>query len=97
MVVISGLTRAQFGREWSNECSLHGLMKARERGVRGGRLKTYTDVEIAAAMKKTKGNYEKAEEIIRAKKITMIRRRKKMLGKLKLGIAGQLAGNFMSR
>jgi len=80
------VTVAQFEREWSNERSLHGLIKARERGVRGGRLKTYTDIEIAAAMKKTKGNYEKAGEIIGAKKITMIRRWKKMPGKLKLGV-----------
>jgi DNA invertase Pin-like site-specific DNA recombinase len=82
---LSLVTVAQFEREWSNERSLHGLIKARARGVRGGRLKTYTDVEIAAAMKKTKGNYEKAGKLIGAKKITMIRRWKKMPGKLKLG------------
>lgn len=77
------LTVAQFEREWSNERSLHGLIKARERGVRGGRLRTYTDQEIAKAMKKTKGNYEKAATLIGAKKITMIRRWRTMPAELR--------------
>jgi DNA invertase Pin-like site-specific DNA recombinase len=44
------LTVAQFEREWSNERSLHGLMKARERGTKGGRRATYTDDQIISAM-----------------------------------------------
>jgi DNA invertase Pin-like site-specific DNA recombinase len=81
------MTVAQFEREWSNERAMHGLLKARERGTKGGRRQTYTDVEIANAMRRTKGHYEKAGKLIGAKKITMIRRWQKMPGKLKMGIA----------
>jgi DNA invertase Pin-like site-specific DNA recombinase len=72
------MTVAQFEREWSNERSMHGLLKARERGVKGGRLKTYTDKQIKDAMAKAKNNYERAAKLIGAKKITMIRRWKKL-------------------
>jgi DNA invertase Pin-like site-specific DNA recombinase len=72
------MTVAQFEREWSNERSMHGLMKARERGTLGGRHKTYTDEQITDAMAKAKNNYEKAAKLIGARKITMIRRWKKL-------------------
>jgi DNA invertase Pin-like site-specific DNA recombinase len=48
------VTVAQFEREWSTERSMHGLMKARERGTMGGRRKTYTDKQIVDAMAKAK-------------------------------------------
>jgi DNA invertase Pin-like site-specific DNA recombinase len=72
------VTVAQFEREWSNERSMHGLLKARERGVSGGRSKTYTDKQIIDAMAKAKNNYERAAKVIGARKITMIRRWKKL-------------------
>jgi DNA invertase Pin-like site-specific DNA recombinase len=82
------LTVAQFEREWSNERSLHGLQKARERGTLGGRRITYTDKQIIDAMMKAKGNYERAAKYCKepgakesAKKITMIRRWKKIIEK----------------
>jgi DNA invertase Pin-like site-specific DNA recombinase len=75
------VTVAQFEREWSNERSLHGLQKARERGNAGGRRPTYTDDEITSAMIRAKGNYERAAKVIGAKKITMIRRWKVLIAK----------------
>jgi DNA invertase Pin-like site-specific DNA recombinase len=41
---------AQFEREWSLERTMHGLRKARERGVMGGALKQYTDEQIEEAV-----------------------------------------------
>lgn len=44
------LTVAQFEREWSLERTMHGLKKARERGVMGGSVQQYTDDQITAAV-----------------------------------------------
>ncbi|MGI4811922.1 MAG: recombinase family protein [Janthinobacterium lividum] len=72
---------AQFERELIHERTMHGLQKARERGVVGGRAKTYTNEQILEAMKKY-GSHEKAGKAIGASKITMIRRTKEIEGKL---------------
>jgi DNA invertase Pin-like site-specific DNA recombinase len=44
------MTVAQFEREWSLERTMHGMRKARERGVMGGAMKKYTDEQIEAAV-----------------------------------------------
>lgn len=44
------MTVAQFEREWSIERTMHGLKKARERGVMGGRVKKFTDEAIEQAV-----------------------------------------------
>lgn len=65
---------AQFERELIVERTMHGLLKARDRGVVGGAKPTYSDEQIIDAMQKAENNYEKAARLIGAKKITMIRR-----------------------
>lgn len=65
---------AQFERELIVERTLHGLQKARERGVVGGVKPTYSDQQIIDAMQQTNNNHNKAGKLIGAAKITMIRR-----------------------
>jgi DNA invertase Pin-like site-specific DNA recombinase len=72
---------AQFERELIVERTMHGLEKARERGVVFGTKPTYSDEQIIEAMQKTNNNYEKAGKLIGAKKITMIRRWKTIQNK----------------
>lgn len=64
----------QFERELIAERNMHGLQKARERGVVGGAKPIYSDEQIIEAMQKTNNNYEKAGKLIGAARITMIRR-----------------------
>jgi DNA invertase Pin-like site-specific DNA recombinase len=68
------MTVAQFEREWNLERTMHGLQKARERGVKGGALPKFNDEEIAAAMEKNSYNLRLAAKAVGCSKVTMMRR-----------------------
>lgn len=73
------LTVAQFEREWSLERTMHGLQKARERGVTGGVAKRISDEQVAAVVKKHGGLLKAGALAAAAKelgysKVTIMRR-----------------------
>lgn len=68
------LTVAQFEREWNLERTMHGLQKARERGVKGGALPKFTDEQIGRAMDENNYNLSKAAKAVGCSKVTMMRR-----------------------
>lgn len=73
------MTVAQFEREWSVERTTHGLRKARERGVVGGRIKKFTDEQIEEAVEACGGPeapnvWLKAAQMVKCSKPTVMRR-----------------------
>jgi DNA invertase Pin-like site-specific DNA recombinase len=73
------LTVAQFEREWSLERTMHGLQKARERGVTGGVPKRVPDEDVIAAVTKyggrsVAGAIGKAAKDLGYSKVTIMRR-----------------------
>lgn len=73
------LTVSQFEREWSLERSMHGLRKARERGVVGGAMKQFTDEQIEKALMDAGGPlapnaYLNAAKAVGCSKPTVMRR-----------------------
>jgi len=71
------LQNAEFERETIHQRSIHGLQKARERGVIGGAAPRWTDKQILAAVKQH-GTYDKAAKALKCSRITIIRRMEKM-------------------
>ena len=71
-------TFAQFERDLILERTMHGLQKARERGVVGGVEKLYSDEQIKAAVAEAGGNYLKASRALKCSKTTILRRMRKM-------------------
>lgn len=68
------LTVAQFEREWNLERTMHGLQKARERGIKGGAAPKYTNEQIGRAMDENNYNLSKAAKAVGCSKVTMMRR-----------------------
>lgn len=76
------MTVAQFEREWGLERTLHGLQKARERGIVGGRAAKRTDDEVETAVRKhmateapdNRGVWLRAGEELGYSKVTVMRR-----------------------
>lgn len=64
---------AQFERDVIRERTIHGLAKARARGIMGGRKLTFTDEQIAAAVAE-QPNHKAAAKKIGASEITIKRR-----------------------
>jgi DNA invertase Pin-like site-specific DNA recombinase len=73
------MTVAQFEREWSLERTMHGLRKARERGVMGGAMAKFTDAQIENAVNKVGGPqaanaWLRAADMVGCSKPTIMRR-----------------------
>lgn len=68
------MTVAQFEREWGNERTMHGLQKARERGITGGRDPQYSDEQIVEAMEKHNLRARDAAIELGCTKVTVLRR-----------------------
>jgi DNA invertase Pin-like site-specific DNA recombinase len=64
---------AQFERDVINLRAAHGLQSARERGIIGGRSRTYKTSVLRAAYKKH-GTYDDAAKALGCSRITIIRR-----------------------
>jgi DNA invertase Pin-like site-specific DNA recombinase len=64
---------AQFEREVINQRAAHGLQSARERGIIGGRSRTYKTSVLRAAYKEH-GTYDDAAKALGCSRITLIRR-----------------------
>jgi DNA invertase Pin-like site-specific DNA recombinase len=73
---------AHLERQLIVERTMHGLEKARERGVVGGAKPTYSDAQIIDAMEKENNNFTKAANRLGATRITMFRRWKAIQDKL---------------
>ncbi len=79
-------TMAQFEREWSLERTMHGLKLARERGVVGGALPTWTDEQVTNAVAKFggplgDGAWRLAAKDLGCSKVTVMRRWKNIEAK----------------
>lgn len=60
---------AEIERSWSNERSMHGLRKARERGIVGGAMKQFSDEQIEKAIIEVGGPLAANAFLLAAKKI----------------------------
>lgn len=65
---------AEFERDTIRERTLHGLEKARARGVFGGSKPKWTDEQVKAAMERAKGNAERVSKILGCSIVTAKRR-----------------------
>jgi DNA invertase Pin-like site-specific DNA recombinase len=68
------MTVAEFEREWGRERIMHGIQKARERGIKGGSDPKYTNEQIEQAMANNGGNLRLAAREIGCSKVTVMRR-----------------------
>jgi len=65
---------AQFERDVIMERTLHGLAKARARGVFGGSKPKWTDEQVRAAMDRANGNAEGVAKLLKCSIVTAKRR-----------------------